>query len=126
MVSLRHTDSFCSGANSPTHAPHSTTNNTTNNTTNSTDNSNKSVFAVSDAFNNNVVTSQTLDGSVSNISVSAAGPDTGEVKSGDIHMDGSQMQGFSGINTMTQNTGIGSLGQAATAVGANSNITFGH
>ena len=59
------------------------------------------------------------------MAVIAAGYDEGEVKSGDINMDGGQMQGFSGINTMTQNTGIASLGQAATAVGANANVTFG-
>ncbi|MBL8559666.1 MAG: hypothetical protein JNM47_13140, partial [Hyphomonadaceae bacterium] len=87
--------------------------------------------SLKDSFNDNsthVVTSQELNGAVANVLVVAGGAhrEAGKVASGDIAFSGNAMQGFAGINTMNQNTGIASLGQAATAVGANANVTFGN
>jgi len=38
---------------------------------------------------------------------------------------GSTYTSFAGIQTANANTGIGSLGQAATSIAANANVTFG-
>jgi len=38
---------------------------------------------------------------------------------------GNTYTSFAGIQTANSNTGIGSLGQAATSIAANANVTFG-
>jgi len=107
--------------------------NSTNNSHNSTttDNSTNLWVKLEDSFNDNstnVVTTQELNGAVANVTVIAGAllAKENEISSGDIEFRGNAMQGFAGINTMNQNTGIASLGQAATAVGANANVTFGN
>lgn len=104
--------------------------NSVNDSYNSTDSSSNIDVAIHDAFKDEsttVATAQQLYGAVALISVTASGGGEGEavVKSGDIKFDGDSLGNFGGINTMTQNTGVGSLGQAATAVGANANVNFG-
>ena len=73
-----------------------------------------------------VLTSMELDASVSNISVDARGFKEGEIDTGSISIDNGALANFGGINTASMNTGIGSANQAATAVGANANISFGN
>jgi len=73
-----------------------------------------------------VVTSMELGALVTNVAADAHGFDDGKIATGDIAIDGGAMANFGGINTASMNSGIGSANQAATAVGANANITFGN
>ena len=67
-----------------------------------------------------------LQASVTGVAVLAGGPDHGaDVETGSIKMDDGAFNNFSGVQTASMNTGIGSANQAATAIGANANITFG-
>jgi hypothetical protein len=75
------------------------------------------------------VSKQELDGEVSGISVSftpgleSDPPGAGDtLTTGNIDSSGSA---FSGVQTASLNTGIGSLNQAATSLAANANISFG-
>ena len=105
---------------------------------NSVDNSDSSVnlsFADNSVANSNntdssvstmVLTSMELEAAVSNVSVNGGGWKDGEVETGAIDIDDGAFANFGGINTSSMNTGIGSANQAATAVGANANISFGN
>ncbi len=73
-----------------------------------------------------VVTSMELAALATGITVDAHGFKEGEVRTGDVSIDNGALQNFGGINTASMNTGIGSANQAATAVGANANISFGN
>jgi hypothetical protein len=73
-----------------------------------------------------VLTSMELDAEVTHIEIDADGFKAGEVETGSIAIDNGALANFGGINTSSMNTGIGSANQAATAVGANANITFGN
>lgn len=48
-----------------------------------------------------------------------------DMRSGDITQRGGAFAGFAGIQTVSNNSGLASIGQAATAVSANANVTFG-
>ena len=99
-----------------------------------TDNSNN--LKVQDSFNTanwNVrvsLTNQDLGASVSNVkfdlSDDGRGAQNGRIRSGDISQSGGAFAGFAGIQTVSNNTGMASIGQAATAVSANANVTFGN
>lgn len=87
---------------------------------------------IDDSFNTDsstttmVVTSMDLAAVVTDITVDAHGFKEGEIETGSIAIDNGAMANFGGINTASMNSGIGSANQAATAVGANANITFGN
>lgn len=74
------------------------------------------------------LTNQDLDATVSGQSFAAGGSDhhIGTLATGNIGQDGGAFAGFAGIQTVSNNTGMGSIGQAATAVSANANVTFGN
>lgn len=74
------------------------------------------------------LTNQDLDATVSGQSFAAGGSDhhIGSLTTGNIGQDGGAFAGFAGIQTVSNNTGMGSIGQAATAVSANANVTFGN
>jgi hypothetical protein len=70
------------------------------------------------------VSNQDLSGSVSDIRVKFDGQNTTSgAATGAI--TGNTYTSFAGIQTANSNTGIGSLGQAATSIAANANVTFG-
>ena len=73
-----------------------------------------------------VITSMELDAFVTHIQTDAHGFKEGEIETGAISIDNGALANFGGINTSSMNSGIGSANQAATAVGANANITFGN
>jgi hypothetical protein len=73
-----------------------------------------------------VITSMELDAFVTHIETNAVGFKEGEIETGSIAIDNGALANFGGINTSSMNSGIGSANQAATAVGANANITFGN
>jgi hypothetical protein len=96
--------------------------------------------AVSDSYNdssdnstNSSVTyaslsNQDLEASVTGASVNFNGDSddrAGVVTTGDISASGGSYANFAGIQTASSNTGVGSINQAATAVSANANISFG-
>lgn len=72
---------------------------------------------------------QDLDASVSDIGFDQSerddGSQHGHMTTGDISQHGGAFAGFAGIQTVSNNTGMASIGQAATAVSANANVTFG-
>lgn len=72
---------------------------------------------------------QELSANVSNLSFDMSeegrGPQNGRIRTGDINQNGGAFAGFAGIQTVSNNTGLASVGQAATAVSANANVTFG-
>ena len=74
------------------------------------------------------LTNQDLDATVSGQSFAAGGSDhhIGSLTTGNIGQDGGAFAGFAGIQTVSNNTGMGSIGQASTAVSANANVTFGN
>ncbi|MCR6658507.1 MAG: hypothetical protein NVV72_03880 [Asticcacaulis sp.] len=62
----------------------------------------------------------------SSVSLSAADQDQeGNLTTGNIVARGGSYANFSGVQTASSNTGIGSINQAATALSANANISFG-
>ncbi|MNH55688.1 hypothetical protein D3C85_512430 [compost metagenome] len=50
----------------------------------------------------------------------------GELRTGDISNSGGAFAGFAGIQTANYNTGFAANNQAATAISANANVTFGN
>lgn len=71
---------------------------------------------------------QDLDATVSGIDFTAGSDhhDGGSINTGDIVNDGGAFAGFAGIQTASNNTGFASNNQAATAISANANVTFGN
>ena len=69
------------------------------------------------------VSNEDLSGSVTGITTSLTGHGGGSATTGGI--TGSTYSGFAGIVTASNNTGIGSINQAATSIAANANVTFG-
>lgn len=53
------------------------------------------------------------------------GDQNARIRTGNIHQNGGAFAGFAGIQTVSNNTGLASIGQAATAVSANANVSFG-
>lgn len=72
---------------------------------------------------------QELSANVSNLSFDMSedngGNQNARIRTGDINQQGGAFAGFAGIQTVSNNTGLASIGQAATAVSANANVTFG-
>lgn len=120
------------------------------NTDNSQDNSTNTnlELGVSDSFNDNSVNDsgndnstnigdirvslnmQELSANVSDLSFDMSedgqGPQNARIRTGNINQSGGAFAGFAGIQTVSNNTGMASVGQAATAISANANITFGN
>ena len=70
-----------------------------------------------------VSSDQSLSSTVTGNSVTAAWPGSGgAINTGAISLTES---GFAGVQTASNNTGLNSVNQAATAIAANANITFG-
>ncbi len=71
---------------------------------------------------------QNLEASVSGFEFDVGGSHhkAGELKTGDISNSGGAFAGFAGIQTATYNTGFAATNQAATAISANANVTFGN
>jgi hypothetical protein len=74
---------------------------------------------------------QHLEASVSGFEFDIGGgghrdDDGGSLRTGDISNSGGAFAGFAGIQTATYNTGFASTNQAATAISANANVTFGN
>lgn len=74
---------------------------------------------------------QHLEASVSGFEFDVGGgghrdDDGGSLRTGDISNSGGAFAGFAGIQTATYNTGFASTNQAATAISANANVTFGN
>ncbi len=75
---------------------------------------------------------QILNSSISDIGVNMgdaglfAGDANGDINTGAISQDGGAFAAFAGIQTVSNNTGLASSGQAATAISANANVTFGN
>ncbi|MNU57805.1 hypothetical protein [uncultured Brevundimonas sp.] len=100
------------------------------------DNSDNSTHVgITDSFNDNStwrvsLSNQSLAANVSDLSFDLSeggdGPQNGRIRSGDINQNGGAFAGFAGIQTVSNITGQASVGQAATAVAANANITFGN
>jgi len=110
------------------------------------DNSTNLDVAVADSFNDNsmndsnndnsdhsttnirvALSLQDLNASVSGFSFNVGGEDDGgSLDTGDISNSGGAFAGFAGIQTVTYNTGFASNNQAATAISANANVTFGN
>jgi hypothetical protein len=68
-----------------------------------------------------------LAATVTNVSVDADGfKEGGDIATGAVSIDNGALANFGGINTSSMNSGVGSANQAATAVGANANISFGN
>lgn len=111
----------------------------TNDSYNATDSYNTD-NSVNDSFNDNSshdtwnvrvsLNYQDLYASVSGVGFDQSedndGGQHGHITSGDISQSGGAFAGFAGIQTVSNNTGMGSIGQAATAVSANANVTFGN
>lgn len=100
---------------------------------NRSDNSNSSTTDNSDHSDNSdnsttatytAVSTQTLSGAVTGAPVTNNGGDTAtnSITTGNASFDGAA---FGGIQTANANSGINSLGQAATSLSANANISFG-
>ena len=70
---------------------------------------------------------QQLEASVSGVGIdqSTSEDNDGQVNTGAIEASGGSYANFAGIQTASNNTGVGSVNQAATAVSANANISFG-
>ncbi|MGZ9080526.1 MAG: hypothetical protein ACXW2A_19575, partial [Burkholderiales bacterium] len=71
---------------------------------------------------------QFLNASVSDIRINDennGGAQNGDVDTGAIRQQGGAFAGFAGIQTVSNNTGLASVGQAATSISANANVTFG-
>lgn len=76
---------------------------------------------------------QNLEASVSGFEFDVGGgghgrrdDDGGSLRTGDISNSGGAFAGFAGIQTATYNTGFAATNQAATAISANANVTFGN
>lgn len=71
---------------------------------------------------------QDLDANVSGFDFDVGGSHgkAGELKTGDISNSGGAFAGFAGIQTANYNTGFAANNQAATAISANANVTFGN
>lgn len=94
-------------------------------------------YSVDDSYNDNSDHSQThlalslqvLAASVSDIQFNMweqnRGDQNGDINTGAINQQSGAFAGFAGIQTVTNNTGLASIGQAATAISANANVTFG-
>ena len=104
-------------------------------------------LGVSDSFNDNSVNDsgndnstnigdirvslnmQELSANVSDLSFDMSedgqGPQNARIRTGNINQSGGAFAGFAGIQTVSNNTGLASVGQAATAISANANVTFG-
>ncbi len=70
---------------------------------------------------------QNLEASVSGFEFDVGGShhESGRLRTGDISNSGGAFAGFAGIQTATYNTGFAATNQAATAISANANVTFG-
>lgn len=100
------------------------------------DNSDNSTHVgITDSFNDNStwrvsLSNQSLAANVSDLSFDLSeggdGAQNGRIRSGDINQNGGAFAGFAGIQTVSNITGQASVGQAATAVSANANVTFGN
>ena len=97
-------------------------------------NDNSTNVGITDSFNDNStwrvsLSNQSLAANVSDLSFdlseSGDGPQNGRIRSGDISQSGGAFAGFAGIQTVSNITGQASVGQAATAISANANVTFG-
>lgn len=73
------------------------------------------------------LSNQDLSASVTGTQVSFAEGDeqNGRLRTGEITYGGGAFANFAGVQTSSQNTGVGSINQAATSLAANSGITFG-
>ena len=90
-------------------------------------------YATIDSHNDNstkvftiaaTVSNQDLSGNVSGNSAKLVGQDsTNGAATGAI--TGNTYTSFAGIQTASSNTGLNSLGQVATSIAANANVTFG-
>lgn len=75
---------------------------------------------------------QVLNSSISDIGVDMGdaglfgGDANGDINTGAISQSGGAFAAFAGIQTVSNNTGLASSGQAATAISANANVTFGN
>jgi hypothetical protein len=95
------------------------------------DNSNHSVNGSNNRTSADVWTvslsNQDLTSSVTGSSIYMGGNrQSGSVNTGAVSYSGSAFANFSGVQTVSNNTGIGSAAQAATSLAANANIAFGH
>lgn len=97
-------------------------------------NDNSTNVGITDSFNDNStwrvsLSNQSLAANVSDLSFdlseSGDGPQNGRIRSGDISQSGGAFAGFAGIQTVSNISGQASVGQAATAISANANVTFG-
>lgn len=74
---------------------------------------------------------QILNASISDVGVNMGnaglfgGDANGDINTGAISQEGGAFAAFAGIQTVSNNTGLASSGQAATAISANANVTFG-
>ena len=69
------------------------------------------------------VSNQDLSGTVTDNSATLGGSESIPAQTGAI--TGNTYTSFAGIQTANNNTGLNSLGQAATSIAANANVTFG-
>src|SRR5690606_36640172 len=99
-------------------------------------NDNSNDISMADSFNDNSqwnfrvsLNNQELSANVSDLSFDMSedgdGPQTARLRSGDVNQNGGAFAGFAGIQTVNNNTGLASIGQVATGVSANANVTFG-
>lgn len=106
------------------------------NSTADSGNDNSTSVGIADSFNDNSqwnvrvsLNNQELSANVSDMSFDMSedgrGPQNARIRSGDINQGGGAFAGFAGIQTVSNNTGLASVGQAATAISANANVTFG-
>ena len=104
------------------------------NSVNDSGNDNSTNVGITDSFNDNStwrvsLSNQSLAANVSDLSFdlseSGDGPQNGRIRSGDISQSGGAFAGFAGIQTVSNISGQASVGQAATAISANANVTFG-
>lgn len=82
----------------------------------------------STTYEDSVVSSQTLNASVTGATFEDAGlqlvDDQGDLNTGNIRQENDAFRGFTGIATIAMDTSIGSVNQAATNVTAGSDISF--
>ncbi|MFC3077616.1 hypothetical protein ACFODL_05900 [Phenylobacterium terrae] len=82
----------------------------------------------STTYEDSVVSSQTLNASVTGATFEDAGlqlvDDQGDLNTGNIRQENDAFRGFTGIATIAMDTSIGSVNQAATNVTAGSEISF--
>jgi hypothetical protein len=73
------------------------------------------------------LSNQDLSAQVTGATVDFARGDeqNGRLRTGDIGHGGGSFANFAGVQTASQNTGVGSINQAATSLAANAGISFG-